>query len=347
MPATGLTTPLSGTLRITAGLLLMAGAIAAGYLARSPWIILVLALAFTVSFVFGKWSAWTHAARGGSLGKAFLSLPVTALVQAILVGLLYLIGRGAGALFGPDRAVAALAEADWKAAGLLGLIGAVAGLIIARIESRPGPSATPIQDNEPSTDLQLRILEDPVTPTSFLRGLHYSHGTYSDVDGTFNNIPTEKSAGSDHKIREAEARLGVQLPESLKAIYRVQNGGSVANLCIPNPGVSGVCGYDDVIMPFSGYDDLNPTEALRTLYDSITDYADPDDEDYADDFISGCENMILLAQWYRVSLFLDYNTGGSPRVGFVDFDSINWQENARWWDDFDAFFAALRHYDDD
>ena len=55
--------------------------------------------------------------------------------------------------------------------------------------------------------------------------------------------------------------------------------------------------------------------------------------------------MVVLAQWYRESLVLDYNQPGEPRVAFMDFDDEAWMEQAVWWQDFERFFALLRHYD--
>ena len=60
--------------------------------------------------------------------------------------------------------------------------------------------------------------------------------------------------------------------------------------------------------------------------------------------------MLILAQHYRHTLFLDYSDGAEqgnePRVGCVDFDDFsNWQPHCVWWESFDAFFAALRRYE--
>lgn len=58
--------------------------------------------------------------------------------------------------------------------------------------------------------------------------------------------------------------------------------------------------------------------------------------------------MIVLAQWYRETLFLDYDQPGAPRAFYTDFDryDVNGNRGAIiWWKDFETFFAALRHYE--
>ena len=55
--------------------------------------------------------------------------------------------------------------------------------------------------------------------------------------------------------------------------------------------------------------------------------------------------MIILAQWYRHTLFLDYGAGDTPSVGFVDFDDTDWQAHCVRWPSFDDFYSLLRHYE--
>jgi hypothetical protein len=84
------------------------------------------------------------------------------------------------------------------------------------------------------------------------------------------------------------------------------------------------------------------------VWDAVTDYADPRNPDEADQFPAGCKAMVVLAQWYRETLFLDYNLPGAPRVGFTDFDRFDTDGNREpvtWWPDFETFFASLRHFE--
>ena len=197
------------------------------------------------------------------------------------------------------------------------------------------------------TTVELTILPELVTPQSFYDGIFYGHGTYTKATpevpgGTYDGKPNALSAGTQAKIIEAETRLGVRLPVALRELYFVQNGGSVNSVCVPKPGIAMPHRFDDVIMPFSGYDDLYPTENIRSVHQAISDYADPEAE--AERFPENCQRMLILAQWYRETLFLDYRGGPDPKVGFVDLDDDGWAERCVWWADFETFFASLRHY---
>lgn len=89
-----------GVMRILAGLAVVGTAIAAGVLYRSPWIIALLTLSFTVLYVGGKFSQWQMLARMSGLGAVARALALTLPIQAFLCGLFYLVGLGIGALFG-------------------------------------------------------------------------------------------------------------------------------------------------------------------------------------------------------------------------------------------------------
>jgi hypothetical protein len=132
----------------------------------------------------------------------------------------------------------------------------------------------------------------------------------------------------------------VRLPDGLRKLYLLQNGGSVLDVF---SGDAADPSEEDT-MPFSGYSDLNPIDTLRTVHDAVLDYAYEDD---LDRFPKGAKQLIILAQWYRETLFLDYRDGGEPSVGFVDFDKVrnhsqeDWMCYAITWPDFDSFFATL------
>lgn len=62
-------------------------------------------------------------------------------------------------------------------------------------------------------------------------------------------------------------------------------------------------------------------------------------------FPKDCTKTVVLAKWYRHTLFLGYNTGSEPSVGFVDFEIDDWQNACVRWPDFAAFFSELRHFE--
>lgn len=195
-------------------------------------------------------------------------------IQASLVSILYLLGRGGAAVFGQTSA-AVFTTWDALFCTVVAVIGlGLAGVVIWRERHAPFPSFATKQNDGASTSVASSgigiIVGKAVTLESLFQGRHYSHRNADDSTN-------EQSKGSDAKISTAEAKLGFALPEGFRAIYRTQNGGSVPDICIVKPGIAKAKLWDDIIQPFGGYDDLLPAELLRTLHDSASDFADPDD----------------------------------------------------------------------
>lgn len=328
------TTKLSASLCLITGLLLLAGVLLAGFYGRSPWIILPLWLAFTVSFVIGRLKRWQLAIKQHGTHTLAKGIASTFISQLILVSLLYLVGLGLGTLLSGYNKLGTFGQYDWIWAFSLGLFGAVAGLIISRLEHQVKQSANEANSKPetPFPDFPIRILKAPITPETFF----HSQTSEDDPAGL-----------SDAEITAVETRLGIKLPDGLRALYRHQNGGYLSVMCITPPDKTPPFGIDDLLHPFSGYNDLHACTELKTVWEGFLDFADPDDkENYGHLFENGTDKMVLLAQWYQESLFLDYNQAGAPRVGYVDFDRQNWIEHTKWWPSFEAFFAALRLYED-
>lgn len=332
-------------IRIGTGLALVLSVLAAGAMTRSAWVILPLALIYTAAFILGRWQSWRTSLKSDLLLRVVSNVLSTFAVQTVLVALLYLIGRGAASVMG-RTASAVLSSWDFFYCLAVAAIGIGLGSFVAWCERDNYSAVAPTSGSIAMQKDEIKLLPTPITPENFYHGIHYSHGTYEGPERTFVSTPNTKSAGTNEKIAAAQQRLGVSLPEGLKTLYRFQNGGSVHCLCTVKPGIIEPHLYDDIILPFSGYDDLSPTENLRTVFDSVTDYADPDDENQAESFPEGCKKMIILAQWYRETLFLDYNAPGAPKLGFVNFDHAEpWQTQCVWWDNFEVFFSELRVYD--
>jgi hypothetical protein len=344
-------------LRILMGVSLMVIVLWVGFSQRSLWTLPLLGLAFTAAYVTGKLRVWRVAMRDGKIGQAIAGLPVTFLVQTVLVGVTYLIGFGLGALVKGEAGLAPFDRLDAMLALLVGLGSALTGILIDQLEGKPDtliPAWAGSQNLEEHDSgsfeertFDVDVLDGAVTLQSFFSGIPCSHGADTSTEGGtgLDGTPNQKSAGrTPVHFAEHEARLGQSLPAVVKSLYALQNGGDVNHLCIPDPGILGPCTYGDILKPFSGYNELVPLELIRTVHDSVTDYADPVSD--AEAFPEGCAHMLILAQWYRETLFLDYNQPGAPRVGFVDFDQEDWQTVCRWWPSFEAFFSELRHYRD-
>ena len=323
------TTRLSGSLRLVTGLALLIGVIAAGYLGHSPLIIAPLSIAFTISFVIGRLKRWQAAIKQQGARTLAIGIWTTFMSQFLLVGLLYLIGLGLGALLSGYETLGTFGQGDWLWAFWLGTFGAVGGLIISKLEHHP-QIENELQTRQPR--FPVRILETPVTPETF-----FKQSTSAD----------QMKSVSEAEITATETRLGVKLPDTLCAVFRQQDSGYLRLIGIPKPDKAAPFDIDDLLNPFSGYNKLHACTQLQTVAESFLSFADPEDEEnYGSLFKNGTENMVLLAQWYLESLFLDYNQEGQPRVGFVDFDRENWLEQVIWWPSFDVFFAALRFYED-
>jgi len=183
----------------------------------------------------------------------------------------------------------------------------------------------------------------PITIDTFFVGHHHANQRR---DGTGElQIVEELAFRTADQIAAVEAGLGIELPAGLRELYLRQNGGSVGGLMAPrvqDPGTA----EEDWLAPFTGYDDLYTLEQLRTVFDMVEDYGRyPEDIEF---FPVGGEKLVVIAQWYRHTLFLDYRGAGEPRVGFVNFDQYgdlqteDWDAGTVWWNSFSDFFAQLR-----
>jgi hypothetical protein len=338
---------LSAALRISLGIALVGFALGAGLWQRTPWILPFMAVGFTSAYLFGQLRLWRVARNSGKLKRYWLQLPGDFTVQLILVSVLYLVGFGLSALFSGGVSVAPFAPGDaiWPLG--VGAAASILGLYIDRLEGRPSsffPAwMTGKDDDADDPDrAQIRILPGRVSVESF-----YAARAVTLAQDGGGAQPVSLRGLSEDDITRAEARLGRALPDTLIDLYRRQNGGQVAPLCIPRPGVADPARYEHVLMPFGSNNDLVPADELRTVLETVRDYADPDvpGEAWVPE---GAAAMIVLAQWYRETLFLDYNQPGAPRVGYTDLDRFDLEgrpDEVTWWPDFEAFFAALRHYE--
>jgi hypothetical protein len=345
----------SGVFRICVGLLLLIGAGLAGFWLRSPVIVFWLGFAFTLSYASGRVAAWKSAWQRGMRGALLPGLLLTYLVQTVWTGLLYLLGLGIAALFKPVALASALTQQDFAHISALVSIGVVSGIVLYFMEGASPASMFKMAGDDAGLAEQsgakaidsdvVSLLDESVTPSTMFSSIHYSHADNTAPEND-RYLPNQKSAGSDEKIAAAESRLKIALPESLRAIYRHQNGGHLREICAPRGITSSTpMSWDDLISPFSGYSDLIPLENLRFLYEHIEAYAFPDTE--AERFPAGCQKMLVLARWYEHTLFLDYNAcfennQSEPGVAFVDFEHEHWQEHVVRWKNFSEFFSSLR-----
>ena len=330
-------------LRLALTVVLLAYPAWLGFTGRAVWLIPAIGLVFALSYVMGKWKrlGTPRLLSGGvAAGVAFP-------VQIVLVGLLYLIGRGIGSLTGREG-LTPMTETDVIVFVYWGVAMVAVGALLIRLErSKPSieeefarqfpelpRSGVPVpEDTAPAHRLSVETLYS--SP-------HYSHYDNLYDEDKETTLNPEKAYLDEAQLAAIEASFGIRFPDSLRALYLRQNGGSVRDVFVGDPAHPD----EDDLAPFSGYSDLIPATSLRTLGASIEDMADRAYE--PERFPDGCDALIILAQWYGKTLFLDTRT--TPmRIGFLDFDGVekgdDWEARATWWPDFDAFLASLYRYE--
>ncbi len=324
---------LSKILRLGCAMLLLGYAVATGFSRRSLLCIFLLAVVFSVGYIAGKWHAW-RTWRLQTMGTLIAQFLTVYLIQAALVLVLYLLGAGLTGVMGRNN-FSELAMADFWLALMMMILTICSCAVFTRLENRNAELPADMAEVRLNPKPEIELLDAPITPKNFFRAKHYSH------------VGGDQSLGSDDKIALAEHKLKHDLPNSLRALYRIQNGGSLPILVIYKAGRPMTGNSEDVIFPFGGYNDLLPLESLLTLHDLFSEFADPIEE--AERFPEGCAQQIVLAAWYRHILLLDYNvldSFGEPGVMFTDFDDDNWRETAQRWPSFASFFAQLREMKD-
>jgi SMI1 / KNR4 family (SUKH-1) len=322
--------------------ILVVAMITAGWLHRSPWIVALATPAFTVLYALGKWNAWKAAWRIGGANQIVLATLVTLPIQAIVAGVCYLLGLGLSRLMTGYRPIAPLSAADVVAAGILFAIGLALCATIIRLERAPWPAPnTAVNEpgSTPALEPEVDIDPTPLTLDTFFASPGYWRFNAAEKALEGRGVTVEKPplAAREDMIVAEEERLGVRLPEKLRRLYGVMNGGYVDWLYVPLTADPKPV-YDDWRGAFSiDYSSLVPVEKLRTVTEHYNDFTDDPDEIPAD-----ADNLIVLQARYGDMTLLDYSRGPEPRVLLVDYDKYNEDPIDIVFDDFDSFFAALR-----
>ena len=126
-------------LRLVCGLWLVGSAMAAGFMLRSPWIVVPLGIAFSVLFVVGKWKAWKLTMK--SLGWKSLPLGLLSEVppQIAIVGLFYGPCLGLMKLTKAERPILDYGAFDTQYATVVLLVGMALGVSAHFLEVRVEP----------------------------------------------------------------------------------------------------------------------------------------------------------------------------------------------------------------
>ncbi|BBY50459.1 hypothetical protein MARA_39270 [Mycolicibacterium arabiense] len=336
-------------LRLAAALAVVGTMVVVGWVQRSPWVVLLATPVFTVLYALGKWNAWKLARRNGGGRQIALSTLVTLPIQAVVAGVFYVLGVGLGRLVVGNRALAPLTAADTITMALLLVVGTAISVAVIRLESTAPAKATgPSAPGGPLTadavnvepEIELDIDPSPLTlDTFFVSPEHWrTNAAREALESRSGPVRKPPSAADEDMIAAAETRLGVRLPDTLRALYRVLNGGYVGWLyvpLVPNPRPV----YDDWRGAFSiDYSSLASLETLRTVAEHYADFThDPED------LPENAEHLIVLQARYGDMTLLDYSGGPPPRVLLVNYDKAPGEDPVDLaFDDFDQFFAALR-----
>jgi hypothetical protein len=153
---------------------------------------------------------------------------------------------------------------------------------------------------------------EPVTSLTLINQPYYSHFE-RDAETSEQRLNLDLAQVSEAQINQAEVRPGVSLPPVLRQLYLTQNGGMMQNVFSGDASAP----REDDLSPFSGYEELLLLEGICSPKKAIGQYAS---EDQIEMFPCEADRIIILAQWYRETLFLDCrNDLKVPRVSYCDF----------------------------
>lgn len=133
---------MSGVMRGLTALAVIGTAAYAGFVHRSPWIIALLALSFTVLYIAGKFPQWRDVARTEGAGAVLKAVLVTLPVQTIMAGICYLVGLGVGVLVARREIAGSLETFDVTLASGLLVFGIATSALIYTVEARAAEPPT-------------------------------------------------------------------------------------------------------------------------------------------------------------------------------------------------------------
>lgn len=354
---------MSRPLRLAIGLLVLLLPAFFGWHFRNPAIIPILGALYVPLYFLGKTGAWQAMRRTGAGNALLKAAPVTFGVQTVLVGACYLIGLGLGTLFAETEMAPALGAWDGAIIAGFAVLALPACVFVAYAERQPAPplpvpavgpggrttyAAPPVVTAQADADFAV----DPrrVTPETFYASAHPGR---PDAAGTaLTKILDHKGEkpkrlplrASNRMIAQAEDRLGVTLPETLRAIYRIQNGGSLPTYYVPREQGAPPT-YEHWITAFADdYNSLDPLDRLQILQDDYDLHFDPEygREEDKQNWIPGADKLVILVARTGYGTALDYRSGPEPGVLLFDHEKGPGKLELMTFDSFDSFLAALR-----
>jgi len=173
----------------------------------------------------------------------------------------------------------------------------------------------------------------------------YSKYVDINVEITADNFYYHKEpdgTGSLAKVITAEERLNITLPETLRTIYQIRDGGGTARLYLPNGTTpERTLIYWHPVLGSSSKTTRWPYGILRSTKQLI----------FATDFFNSpnpleaheaAQKWLLLINDRTQMMFLDYNTQTTPRLGLYNKQLDVDETNPVFFDSFDIFLGAVR-----
>lgn len=178
---------------------------------------------------------------------------------------------------------------------------------------------------------------NPITADTLFSGPARSESTREALAFRGDRVEKAPCAADEGAIVAAETKLGVRLPETLRRIYAMRNGGYVGHLVAPRVGAPRPV-FDEWRGAFApDYSSLRPVERLETVASS---YEDVDIE--PEDVPADAARLVILQARYGDMTLLDYTASDrDPAVLLVVYDSGDDPIDMRF-PDFDTFLGALR-----
>lgn len=340
------------SLRLIIALFIVAVPAVFGWYSRSPLIVPLLGAVYVPLYFLGKAGAWQALGGGASRTALLRAVPLTFVVQCCLVGVFYLLGLGLGALMSEPASPAMLTARDlYWIIGFAALFVPLAGVIAHQERATVAPPSMP-SEGEGACEDEFATVARRVTAATFYRGWHFSRPNYTRtalvnvLDHKGDKPQRAPKRASAAMIAQAEARLGVALPPSLRDIYSLQDGGGLPIYYVPKFAAAPKV-YSHWVTAFADdYNDLKPLAQLSTLHDHYMEYFDPEYSDPAEKetWLRGADKLVVLTARTGYGTALDYRKGETP--GVLLFDNNADSPELMHFDSFDAFMAALHEVTD-
>ncbi|NSX56738.1 SMI1/KNR4 family protein [Parasulfitobacter algicola] len=307
------------TLAATFSLALFPIALYYGFMGRSTWVIVPLSLAFVFSMYFGS-----DLKRDKGF-KDTLDLVLDVIVMAGLsffgIAAFFFVGFGISAAFYPDYDYIPALQRDLIVAAI---VGGFSGLLTLADHAHARRKTQQTSDIENQNAFQLSDLR-MTAETIFEQ-------RYNDPNWTLQV--------AEAQIQKKEKELGLTLPDGLRALYHLQDGGPVRKVVVPAVRNPRPDNQQDWVNPFPSCREIFDVDSIETLSETA-EYAD-----LPNSVFQGAEHLIVISEFYGETMLVDCRPDAHNQIVFAQFYSGNWRRDAITFRDFKALWDTLRVTDE-